>query len=164
MQQSCSKSLLMFGLISLFDFCVWHEPWSEVQFLSKWISSFLSTIYWRNIFFTFVLLLVPLLKNQLTTKMNDFILANWCSQSLSCVQLFAITWTVACQAPLSMKFSRQEYWSGLPYPSSGDILGLGFYLHLLHLLDWQVDSFPLEPAGKPLTLKQIPPLLYYMTY
>ena len=86
------------------------------------------------------------------------------SQLLSCVQFFAIPWTVACQAPLSIKFSRQEYWSGLPYPSSGDILNLGIYLHLLHLLDWQADSLPLEPAGKPLTLKQIPPLLYFMSY
>ena len=35
---------------------------------------------------------------------------------ISCVQLFATPWNVACQAPLSMKFSRQEYWSGLPFP------------------------------------------------
>ena len=39
----------------------------------------------------------------------------------SCVQLFATLWTVACQAPLSMGFSRQEYWSGLPFPSPGDL-------------------------------------------
>ena len=41
---------------------------------------------------------------------------------LSCfshIQLFATLWTVGCQAPLSMGFSRQEYWSGLPCPSSG---------------------------------------------
>ena len=37
-------------------------------------------------------------------------------KSLSRVQLFATPWTVACQAPLSMGFSRQEYWSGLPFP------------------------------------------------
>ena len=37
------------------------------------------------------------------------------------VQLFAILWTVACQAPLSMEFSRQEYWSGLPCPPPGDL-------------------------------------------
>ena len=37
------------------------------------------------------------------------------------VQLFATPWTVACQAPLSMGFSRQEYWSGLPFPSLGDL-------------------------------------------
>ena len=42
-------------------------------------------------------------------------------QSLSCVQLFVTPWTVACQAPLSMEFSRQEYWHGLPFPSPGGI-------------------------------------------
>ena len=36
-------------------------------------------------------------------------------------QLFATLWTVACQAPLSMGFHRQEYWSGLPFPSPGDL-------------------------------------------
>ena len=34
----------------------------------------------------------------------------------SCIRLFAIKWTIVCQAPLSMGFSRQEYWSGVPYP------------------------------------------------
>ena len=42
-------------------------------------------------------------------------------KSLSHVQLFATPWTVAHQAPLSMGFSRQEYWSGLPFPSPGDL-------------------------------------------
>ena len=37
------------------------------------------------------------------------------------IQLFATPWTVAHQAPLFMEFSRQEYWSGLPFPSSGDL-------------------------------------------
>ena len=37
------------------------------------------------------------------------------------VQLFATTWTVAYQSPLSMESSRQEYWSGLPFPSPGDL-------------------------------------------
>ena len=37
------------------------------------------------------------------------------------VQLFATPWTIAYQAPLSMEFSRQEYWSGLPFPSPGDL-------------------------------------------
>ena len=40
---------------------------------------------------------------------------------LSCVQLSSTLWTVACQAPLSMEFSRQEYWSGLPFPPPGDL-------------------------------------------
>ena len=40
---------------------------------------------------------------------------------LHCVQFFATPWTVACQAPLSMGFSRQEYWNGLPCPPPGDL-------------------------------------------
>ena len=39
----------------------------------------------------------------------------------SCVQLFVIAWTVACQAPLSMGFCRREYWSGVPFPTPGDL-------------------------------------------
>ena len=44
-----------------------------------------------------------------------------CACSLSCVQLFVTPWTVAYQAPLSMGFSRQEYWSGLSFPSPGGL-------------------------------------------
>ena len=40
---------------------------------------------------------------------------------LNRVQFFETPWTVACQSPLSMKFSRQEYWSGLPFPCPGDL-------------------------------------------
>ena len=40
---------------------------------------------------------------------------------LSCVRFFMTPWTVACQAPLSMEISRQEYWSGLPFPSPEDL-------------------------------------------
>ena len=47
--------------------------------------------------------------------------ASVCARSLSCVQLFATLWTLACQSPLSMEFSRQEYWSGLPFPPPGDL-------------------------------------------
>ena len=46
-------------------------------------------------------------------------------KSLSRVRLFATPWTVAHQAPLSMGFSRQEYWSGLPFPSLGDLSNPG---------------------------------------
>ena len=47
---------------------------------------------------------------------------------LSCVQFFAIPWTVASQAPPSMEFSRQEYWSGLLFPSPGDLPDPGIKL------------------------------------
>ena len=52
------------------------------------------------------------------------------AQSLSCVPLFGTSWTVAHQAPLSMGFPRQEYWSGLLFPTPGGLPDL----HLLHLL------------------------------
>ena len=44
---------------------------------------------------------------------------------LSCVQLFAVPWTVICQTPLPVEFSRQEYWSGLPCPPPGDLSNPG---------------------------------------
>ena len=44
-----------------------------------------------------------------------------CAPSLSCVWLFVTPWTVACPSPLSIEFSRQEHWSGLPFPPSGDL-------------------------------------------
>ena len=48
--------------------------------------------------------------------------------SFSCIKLFVTIWTIACQAPLSMEFSRQEYWSGLPFPSPGDLSNPGIEL------------------------------------
>ena len=58
-------------------------------------------------------------------------------------------WTVACQAPLSMGFPRQEYWSGLPFPSPGDLPGPGIEPGSPAL---QADSLLTEPRGKPTTL------------
>ena len=55
---------------------------------------------------------------------------------LSCfshVQLFAMLWTIACQTPLSMTFSRQEYWTGLPCPPTGVFLTQGSNPLLLHV-------------------------------
>ena len=53
-----------------------------------------------------------------------------CVQSLSYVWLCATLWTVTCQAPLSMEFSGQEYWSGLPFPTPGDLPDLPTPMHL----------------------------------
>ena len=63
-----------------------------------------------------------------------------------CVQLFATPWTVACLAPLSMKFSRQEYWNGLPFPPPGVL-----QTQRLNpcLLLWQARCFAIAPPGKP---------------
>ena len=63
-------------------------------------------------------------------------------KSLSRVQLFVTPWTVAHQAPLSMGFSRQEYWSGLPFPSPGDLPHLGIESRSPAL---QADALTSEP-------------------
>ena len=64
---------------------------------------------------------------------------------LSWVQLFAAAWTVNHQAPLSMEFSRQEYWSRLPFLTPGDLPNhQGLNPGLLYLLHWQADSSPLH--------------------
>ena len=55
-------------------------------------------------------------------------------------------WTVACQVPLFMEFSRQEYWSGLPCPSPGDLPDPGIKPRSPAL---QADSLPSDPPGKP---------------
>ena len=67
--------------------------------------------------------------------------------SLSRVRLFATPWTVANQAPLSMGFSRQECWSGLPFPSPGDLSDPGIEPESPAL---QADALPSEPPGKPI--------------
>ena len=64
---------------------------------------------------------------------------------LSCVQLFASPWTVAHQAPPSMGCFRQEYWSGLPFPSPGDLPNPGIEPRSSAL---QADSLPSESPGK----------------
>ena len=65
-------------------------------------------------------------------------------KSLSRVPEFAIPWTVVYQAPLSMGFSRQEYWSGLPFPSPGDLPDPGITPRSPAL---QADALPSEPPG-----------------
>ena len=64
---------------------------------------------------------------------------------LSRVRLFATLWAVAYQAPPSMEFSRQEYWSGLPFPSPGDLPDPGIEPRSPAL---QADALPSEPPGK----------------
>ena len=66
-------------------------------------------------------------------------------KSLSRVRLFVTPWTVAYQAPPSMGFSRQECWSGLSFPSPGDLPDPGIELGSPAL---QADALPSEPPGK----------------
>ena len=74
-----------------------------------------------------------------------------CSVMSNC----ASPWTIARQAPLPVEFSRQEYWSGLPFPTPGDLPNPGSNPHLLHHLLWQVGSFTTVPPGSPLTISDL---------
>ena len=67
-------------------------------------------------------------------------------KSVSSVQLFATPWTVAYQASPSMGFSRQEFWSVLPFPSPGDLPNPGIKLRSLAL---EADALTSELPGKP---------------
>jgi len=82
---------------------------------------------------------------------------------LSRVWLFRTPRSVAYQAPLSMGFSRQEYWNELPCPPPGDLHNPRIEPTFLHLLHWQADSLPLAPPRKPIMLYRwdiiiLPPL------
>ena len=85
-------------------------------------------------------------------KRNSHFLDIKCSsvQSLSHVQLFVTPWTVGHQTLLSMGFFRQEYWSGLPFPSPGDLPDPGIEPGSPTL---QADSLPSEPSGKRIMKK-----------
>ena len=66
-----------------------------------------------------------------------------CAQRLSHVQLLATPWIAARQAPLSMEFSWQEYWSELAFPPPGDLPDPGIKTESLASPAWQVNSLPL---------------------
>ena len=82
------------------------------------------------------------------------------AKSLSHVRLFATPWTVAYQAPPSVGFFRQEYWSGLPFPSPGDLPNPGIEPRSPAL---QADALLYEPSGKPRLLK-LPHNCIYLTH
>ena len=72
---------------------------------------------------------------------------------LSCfisVQLFATLWAITRQVPLSVGFSRQEYWNGSLCSPPGDLPNPGIKPPSLSLLHWQAGSSPLVPSGKPI--------------
>ena len=77
----------------------------------------------------------------------------------SCVWLFVTTWPIAHKGPLSLGFSRQEYWNGLPCLPPGDLADLLIEPMSLSLLHWQACSLPLVPLGKPIGLYWIS--IYY---
>ena len=66
-----------------------------------------------------------------------------------------ISCTATCQAPLLMRFFREEYWSGLPYLSPGHLPDSGIKHKSLCHLHWQACSLPLAPPGKPVKNKEM---------
>ena len=73
-----------------------------------------------------------------------------CVYVLSCAQLFVTLWPVARQAPLSMEFSRRDYWSGLPLPPPGDFPDPGME-HMPSVSPTLAGGFlPTKLLGKPL--------------
>ena len=70
----------------------------------------------------------------------------WLEKTYPVLPFLVTPWTVAHQTPLSMGFSRQESWSGLPFPSPGDLPNLGIEPRSPEL---QADSSPSEPPEKP---------------
>ena len=69
------------------------------------------------------------------------------------MSFLATSWTVACQAPLSVGFSRQEFWSGLPFPSPTDLPDPGIEPESSEL---QADSLPTELRGKSMSFVDVP--------
>ena len=81
----------------------------------------------------------------------------WKVMSLSRVRLFSTPWTVAYQAPPSRRFSRQEYWSGLLFPSPGDLPDSGIKPKSPAL---QADALTSEPLGKSLKIIVLTNVMY----
>ena len=101
-------------------------------------------IVWVCFCFSEVLLFMtyPLTCLLFAVKHLSFIYVSMCAQSFSHVRLFAIPWTIAHQAVHGI--SSEEYWSGLPFPSPGDLPNPGIKPVSLGLLHRQADSLPLS--------------------
>ena len=110
-----------FDLFSIFSCVCWHLHVFSDKYLFRTSAYFLpgsfSSLLLIYMCSFYILCIMPLQIYDL----QMFHLMEVKVKSLSRVQLFATPWTVAYQAPLSMGFSRQEYWSGLPFPSPGDL-------------------------------------------
>ena len=122
--------------------------WLRLKFSYKLESSlWLHTIKWGNQY-TF-----NMIKLQIRFRRDhgsNSLCLQWVLSCFGHVWLFATLWTVSCQAPLSMGFSWQEHWSGLPFPSPGDLPNLGIEpTSLMSSTFNPIFSFQL-PFGAPL--------------
>ena len=100
--------------------------------------------------------LLKLMSMEVMMPSNHLILCHpqvkWVSEVAQSCPIFATLWTVAYQASPSMGFSRQEYWSGLPFPSPGDLPDPGIEPGSPAL---EADALTSDPPGKPQTSPQL---------
>ena len=92
-----------------------------------------------------------MVKKKTEEETKSFIL---CVCEAQCVPLFVTPWTVAHQAPQSMEFSRQEYWSGLPFPPAGDLPDPGIEIASLVPTVLAGGFFTTASSGKPTIILQ----------
>ena len=133
----------------------WLQSWNQ-KTIASWQESNdkLSVLKSRDITLPTKVHIVKAMVFQVVTYSCE----NWTIKKAECQRIdafrpwcwrrfFSTPWTVAFQAPLTMEFSRWEYWSGLPFPYAGDLPNPGIEPRSLAL---QADSLPSEPPGKPL--------------
>ena len=141
----CENLCLLFGVFGSTGF-------NAVTINSTLLASFffiLLVIFYlfHSSFLLFLSLIFGLLLDEFRIYYDSILcIIGVCVWLLSCVQLFVTTWAVVSQAPLSMEFSRWEYWSGLLFPSPGDVPNPENEPESPAL---QADSLPSEPPGKP---------------
>ena len=151
-----------FTLLILQCFCLWHSaflppalpgfPFLMPVFLPFLIFSLSNTFFsCHSKYCCSVAKLCPTLCDPMdnSTPVLSVYRGKACAQLLSCVWLCVTPWTVSLQAPLSMGFSRQEYWIGLPFPSPGDLLDPGIKPMSLESPTLAGGFFTTVPLGKP---------------
>ena len=111
---------------------------------------------WAMLFFSVIF--INLFKHK---QHQDMIMNVGLYQSTYTITLFVMPRTVAHQAPLSLEFSRQEYWSELPFPSPEDLPNPGIEPRSPAL---QADSLPSEPSGKPHTITRYYIYIYHVIF
>ena len=93
----------------------------------------------------------------------------FCPMSLHCLcqdtsnPVYSFYFNIELQK-LDLRVSWQEYWSGLPFPTPGDLSTRGSNSNLLHLLYWQADSLPLVPPGEPAKTAHLEPFFFHSNW
>ena len=137
----------IYGLKTFYD---GHSDWCEVVSHCRFDLHF-SDNEWCWAPFQVLVRIIGMILNLIiwSGQMKFWLLGSYMHAcSLSHVPLFATSWAVACQAPMSMAPSRQEYWSELPFPTQRLFPTQGLNLCLLCLLQWQADSSPHSHLGR----------------